>query len=540
MPKLDSTKLPKAINDKYALVNSALVQAVKTDKNDSISAEIGDTKDATTFQPQLKITRWDNEVNVSFRLVHNEKNPTVEFDGEKTKWKGDKVEAHFYDKPDISEDGGHEFEVILKEDPRTDKSKGYDLEFSIETKGLEFFKQLALTPAEIAEGAVRPEDIIDSYAVYYKDCPANYVDGKLYRNGKAFHIKRIQSTDAVGTKTWHDQNIDVDKKKHVVPLTKDFLDNAAYPAVIDPTFGYTTGGGSAYGGGSNACYLSYPHTFISEDATVSKLSAYVQPGGAQPYIKGIIFQHQTNSETIISNGVGGQSAQVTSKAWKDSTFATPPTMTANTNYLLSVIVSVVDSGGLAVMYDSVAGYSMDWYNNNYATPTDFGSNYEQWLYDGYALSIYATYTAAGLTGIALTGTATSSITEANIVAGGKTIILTLTGDVWVVAAGGLFDAQRQNIINGLTSAQSETHGWNAEVKAKIAVTDVVRTSDTVVTITLDAESGYDITATETITATVPGTALLLGTGAVASPTFAITATSSTTLVTRKLLMGVGL
>jgi len=34
---------------------------------------------------------------------------------------------------------------------------------------------------------------------------------------------------------------------------------------------------------------------------------------------------------------------------------------------------------------------------------------------------------------ALTGTATASITEADVVAGGKTIILTLTGDTWIPA-----------------------------------------------------------------------------------------------------------
>ena len=49
---------------------------------------------------------------------------------------------------------------------------------------------------------------------------------------------------------------------------------------------------------------------------------------------------------------------------------------------------------------------------------------------------------------ALTGEVTESITEADIVAGGKRIILTLTGDTWV-AAGATFDAQRQAIINGL-------------------------------------------------------------------------------------------
>lgn len=126
--------------------------------------------------------------------------------------------------------------------------------------------------------------------------------------------------------------------------------------------------------------------------------------------------------------------------------------------------------------------------------------------------------------VALTGTVTTA-TEADIVTGGKTIILTVSSDTWVTA-GATFDAQRQNIINGIDSAQSEAHGWDAEVKAKIAVTDVVRTSATVVTITLDAEASYDITATETITATIPATALTGGNALVASPTFTITPVSA--------------
>lgn len=121
---------------------------------------------------------------------------------------------------------------------------------------------------------------------------------------------------------------------------------------------------------------------------------------------------------------------------------------------------------------------------------------------------------------ALTGTVTATIKESDIVAGGKTIILTLTNDTWVTA-GGTFDAQRQNIINGLTSAQSETNGWNNEVKGKIAVSDVVRTSGTVVTITLDAEAGYNITASEIITVTIPSTAVTGGAAIVASPTFRV-------------------
>lgn len=141
----------------------------------------------------------------------------------------------------------------------------------------------------------------------------------------------------------------------------------------------------------------------------------------------------------------------------------------------------------------------------------------------HCVSAFAITPAAGTT-VALTGTVTSA-TESDIVTGGKTIILTVTGDTWV-AAGATFDAQRQNIINGLTSAGAEAHGWNNEVKAKIGVTDVTQNSSTVVTITLDAEAAYDITANETITVTVPSTALTGGVAVVASPTFTITANAA--------------
>lgn len=156
-----------------------------------------------------------------------------------------------------------------------------------------------------------------------------------------------------------------------------------------------------------------------------------------------------------------------------------------------------------------------------------------------ALSIGTEYTAnellfddfeAGSLGVVVssstTGTAVPTQTEADVVTGGKTIILTLTGDTWV-AAGATFDAQRQNIIDGLDSAQSELTGWNAEVRNKEVVGAVVRTSDTIVTITLTAAAAYDITATETITATIPATALVTSASAViSSPTFTVTAAAT--------------
>jgi len=121
------------------------------------------------------------------------------------------------------------------------------------------------------------------------------------------------------------------------------------------------------------------------------------------------------------------------------------------------------------------------------------------------------------------GTAVASVsggpfTEAEIVAGGQTIVITLTNETWIAD----ITAQRQAIIDGLDSAQTETLGWNNEVRDKEVVGAVVRTSDTVVTITLTAAT-YDITSDETITVTVPGAALIGASPLTASPTVGVTA-----------------
>ena len=73
-----------------------------------------------------------------------------------------------------------------------------------------------------------------------------------------------------------------------------------------------------------------------------------------------------------------------------------------------------------------------------------------------------------------------------------------------------------------TPTGTTTNAWNAEVKAKAPVTDVVRTSSTVVTITLSAQAGYAISENETMTVTIPATAVTSAVAIVASPNFTIT------------------
>ena len=123
----------------------------------------------------------------------------------------------------------------------------------------------------------------------------------------------------------------------------------------------------------------------------------------------------------------------------------------------------------------------------------------------------------------VTGTAIASITEADVVAGGKTIIITLTGDTWIAAGTGPIGsiANTQALIDGIDSAQSEATGWDAVVKVGVDMADVVRTSDTVCAITLDAEATYNITAQETITVTIPVAVLTSAQALIATPTFTV-------------------
>ena len=226
-------QLPKEITDKYSVENNTLKQEVKSNPKDRISLEIGDSKQPD-FKPQVKIMRWDNEINFSIR-AQEDPNAIVEIDKEKIKYIADKYEIHLYDKPDTSEDGGVELEWVLKEKPASNI-----LTATIQTKGLNFFYQ-PLTQEEINDGTLRPENVEGSYAVYHATKGGmNDVAGMEYKTGKAFHIYRPKVIDANGVETWGDLNIDEQNGLLTVTIDQTWLETALYPVIVDPTFGYTS------------------------------------------------------------------------------------------------------------------------------------------------------------------------------------------------------------------------------------------------------------------------------------------------------------
>jgi len=145
-----------------------------------------------------------------------------------------------------------------------------------------------------------------------------------------------------------------------------------------------------------------------------------------------------------------------------------------------------------------------------------------WTATGAAMTLLPLPTAAASGTIVAGG-----VLEQEIVAGGETLIITLTDGIWD-ADMGTDDGSTDALIAGIDSDGAEAAGWDAVVKANMVFGDVARTSDTVVTITLGAEPTYLIDNDETITVTVPAAAIIGPTAPVAAPTFDVTAVATAT------------
>ncbi len=127
---------------------------------------------------------------------------------------------------------------------------------------------------------------------------------------------------------------------------------------------------------------------------------------------------------------------------------------------------------------------------------------------------------AGLIVMTLSGTAvTGGVLESEIVTGGETVIMTLANDTWAATLGSN-NAITTAFLAAITGDLADAAGWNAQVS--LVHGDLVRTSATVMTLTLPATAGYSITTgNETVTIAPPASAVD-GAQEIPSATFVIT------------------
>lgn len=340
-----------------------------------IEIEIGDKKQAD-FYPQVKTKHWGNECNLSVRLKEDAYEGELQRVGQKVEWKRGNRTARLYEL-DGFEDGGFEFEVELAEKPDTNV-----VEFTIQHKGFQFLFQGELTKEEKSQGYERPENVIGSYAVYHKTAKNNWKN-RHYRTGKAFHIYRPFAQDAEGKRVWCDLHIDEESGLMTITVPQKFLDEAIYPVIVDPTFGYTSIGATS--SATSASTIAGTLATLSEPALVSKLTAHLvvtgDTWGAGENARGGIFDAAGNYLSYETNEVAGAQAP---NAWYDFTFASPPTLAAD-DYLLCMWSSA------SITWAADSGFP----GNNVSD--NAGQTYPTWPASvtpssTFAKSFYATYT----------------------------------------------------------------------------------------------------------------------------------------------------
>ncbi len=347
----------------YIFKNKTYFATKKDDIKDRIHLELGDSKQSDKFLPQVKMMRWDNEVNCSLRLVEDKDElreiPVIVKEGEKIKHIKSKREAHFYDIPLCNEhpEGASETEIILKSKPKTNK-----IEFTLNSKGLDFHYQPAPTLEDIANGMNRPENVIGSIAIYYRDCPVNYVGGKLYKSGKFGHIFRPKIIDATGKWVWGELSIDAEKRILRITIPQEFLDKAIYPVIVDPTVGFGSVGATATTWSENTLRAAGPFT-AGGAGTADKVYFYGNAITTSTNFRGAIYLNSDLSRVTF----GAATLHNTTAAWKELD-VTDAAITA-VAYLPAVWLGT-EGVNCTIYTDTNAGYSVFRDNTAYHATND--------------------------------------------------------------------------------------------------------------------------------------------------------------------------
>jgi len=367
------------LQSKYEQDRNSLRLFAQENPRDRLNIEIGDSKDGAIFQPQFKLLRFDNEYNLSVRLLHNEKEiPKIQTDGNRLIWQAGQTKIRFYEKEKSKElpDGGYEMDQIVNL-----KKSGNVFYYTLQIKGIEIWPQEKLTEQQKAKGEVRPDYIEGGCAFYASDKRINIENGKLYRSGKIGEMHAPIITDSAGRFAKCGLLIIAERGLMRITVPDDFAAKVQNPCILDPTFGYTTAGGSYESTYSNSNILTGHEA--KTPAYESEVESITFKGRISAQnTKGII----TDGNTIVTNGITPAANINVYDNWATISYTTKPKLSRDKWYRLALI----SAGSIDNMfYDTEysGNYNKYYHNNNYSSPTN-----PTWAAEDYnkRYSIYAT------------------------------------------------------------------------------------------------------------------------------------------------------
>lgn len=366
---------------------------------DSVLLEGGAQKTVVeTTEPKITLEKWNGEVSLGITSLDlpSDTIGSRPLLSKNVEWQsGDiKMEAVPLDPTTGMENGGMEINLILNSHPalntftfQLQNWENLDFEYQPplwQEAGLkEPTKDCTDTDCPMAGGvAHRPENIVDSFAVYYKD-HKDHIEGETnYANGKAYQIYRSQVSDSSGQLTW----ATLTYANGVLSLTvpQDFLDTAVYPVKVDPTFGNTVAGGTIQCVGSDELE-TVKFTSPAGGGNITSLSYSAGTGCGSSFTAGnAIYSDSASAPTnLLAQDSGNVTVNATQQYW---TTNVAYTFTGSTPYWLTVFIQ--SPGGVGDYYYDASGASM------FFLSATFESYPNPWV-GGTALnrnvSIYATY-----------------------------------------------------------------------------------------------------------------------------------------------------
>jgi hypothetical protein len=202
---------------------------------------------------------------------------------------------------------GLEKELFLTLNSLKDCQAGM-VQFKVSTYGLTVYKQLPLnielkvgeqydfinsTHAMLKDKTVvyRPENVVNSFACFDSS------------GAKVLHIYASKLIDAKGNSVWVDS--DLKDGLLTVYLDSKFLETAVFPVTLDPTFGYTSIGGSAT---SEQNWIYGTKYTVATTAYTTNINIYCAGNGGG--VQGAIYDSSGNLIAISAIGNAGSAGWV--------------------------------------------------------------------------------------------------------------------------------------------------------------------------------------------------------------------------------------
>lgn len=244
--------------------------------------------------------------------------------------------------------------------------------------------QPELTAEEIAEGCVRPPEVVGSYAIF--DAWGR----------KVGHVLRSQAVDADGKSSWLDTELTRTAWGAWLHLAGDqgWFAGAKYPVTIDPTLGYTSVGGTAQD--RIATWFAVNNPFTASDNGVTQTGHFYTRKNSSNSVftlgLGVIVPIRTWTR-LVDTGEGSNTS--TTPGWLTVDFDSGYSVTSGSVYGVGVHLGTSNSyqyydlGGLAGLLGQYITYTSG------AVPATNAS----WVtnYGGLSYSWYVTYGTPGAT-----------------------------------------------------------------------------------------------------------------------------------------------